>query len=110
MKLKGSISLTRQKACLNFSAEQISKGDPLCSICNISQMMGKALPKYSKHSIHNSFLFVSLHLMLCAGGSGQSESPVAVMRVDWGRTCACVNCAQYPVSRAIVFNQIKIML
>ena len=76
-------------------------------------MMGKALPKYSKHSIQNSLLFVSLHLMLCNRGSGQSKSPVAVMREDLGRTCACVDCTQYPVFRArritIVFNQIKIM-
>ena len=47
------------------------------------QLMGKALTKYSKLSIHNSFLFVSLYRMLGAGGSCQSKSPgaVNVMRV-----------------------------
>ena len=48
-------------------------------------MLGKALTKYSKLSIHNSFLFVSLHLMLGAGGSRQSKSPGAVNAM---RVCA----------------------
>ena len=78
MKLKGSISLTRQ----NKKHVSILSRTNIKEKCTISRMMGKALPKYSKHSIQNSLLFVSLHLMLCVRGSGQSKSPVAVMRVD----------------------------